>query len=146
MTLQTIGLAAVGVFAAAVGPMLAAGSAHGQSRHATDGRVFELRIYHTYPGRLAALQANFREHNIEFLQKHGITSIGYWTPQDSPASENTLVFIVAHPSREAADRNWKAFRADPEWMAFAKASEAGGPIVERVESTFMAPADYSALR
>jgi NIPSNAP protein len=109
-------------------------------------RVFELRVYHTFPGRLAALHSNFRNHNVRFLKKHGITSIGYWTPQDPPASGNTLIFILAHESREAAERNWKAFRDDPEWQKLAKASEADGKIVKRVESTFMAPTEYSALK
>src|SRR6266700_1492442 len=76
---------------------------------ADSNRLFELRVYHTFPGKLPVLQANFRDHNVAFLKKHGITSIGYWTPQDSRASENTLIFIVAHDSREAADKNWKEF-------------------------------------
>lgn len=109
-------------------------------------RVFELRVYRTFPGRLAKLQSNFRDYNIRFLEKHGIASIGYWVPQDSPASNNTLIFILAHESREAAARNWKAFRDDPEWQKLAKASEADGKIVESIESTFMTPTEFSALR
>lgn len=110
------------------------------------GRVFELRVYHTFPGRLAALQSNFRDYNMRFLEKHGITSIGYWTPQDAPESNNTLIFILAHENREAAARHWKEFRGDLEWQKLAKASEANGKIVERVDSTFMIPTEYSALR
>ncbi len=110
------------------------------------GRVFELRVYHALAGRLPTLHANFRDFNIPYLKKHGITSIGYWTPQDPPDSENTLIFIVAHDSREAAARHWKEFREDPEWQKAAKASEAAGRIVERVDSTFMTPTEYSPLK
>lgn len=113
---------------------------------ASGDRVFELRVYRTFPGRLAALQSNFRDYNIRFLAKHGITSIGYWTPQDAPASDNTLIFLLAHESREAAARNWAEFRDDPEWQKLAKASESQGKIVERVDSTFMIPTEYSALK
>ena len=47
-------------------------------------RVYELRTYHALPGRLAALDARFRERTMELLTKHNMTSIGYWIPQDSP--------------------------------------------------------------
>ncbi len=109
-------------------------------------RVFELRVYHALPGRLPALHTNFRDFNVPYLKKHGITSIGYWTPQDPPASENTLIFVLAHESREAASRHWKEFLADPQWQKIAKASQAAGPIVEKVDSTYMTATDYSPLK
>jgi hypothetical protein len=113
---------------------------------ANSNRVFEMRVYHTFPGRFPARPAKFRDNNIAILKKHGITSIGYWIPQDAPGSENTLIFIVAHDSRETADKNWKEFSQDPEWLGFAKASMADGPIVEKVDTTFMLPADFSAIK
>jgi hypothetical protein len=114
--------------------------------HAAGARVFELRVYHTFPGRLPALQSRFRDHTLAIFKKHGMTSIGYWTPQESPASESTLIYILAHDSREAADKHWAEFRQDPEWTAVSKASEADGKIVEKVDSTFMTPSDYSPLK
>lgn len=114
--------------------------------HADSNRVFELRVYHTFPGRLTALQSRFRDHTLAIFKKHGMTSLGYWTPQDSPASGNTLIYILAHDSREVADKHWTEFRQDPEWTAVSKASEADGKIVEKVDSTFMVPADYSPLK
>ena len=146
MTLLRLCIGAVIVLSLAAGSLVAPRLTHAQVSGSSGGRVFELRVYHTLPGRLPALQANFRDHNVAYLKKHGITSIGYWTPQDAPASENTLIFIVAHESREAAERNWKEFRADPEWQKLAQASLAGGEIVEKIDSTFMAPTDYSALK
>jgi len=146
MTLSRVSIAAVMLLSLAAGSLVAPRLTHAQSGQAASGRVFELRVYHTLPGRLPALQANFRDHNIAFLKKHGITSIGYWIPQDPPASENTLIFIVAHESREAAERNWKEFRGDPEWQKLAQASRAGGEIVEKIDSTFMTPTDYSAMK
>ena len=111
-----------------------------------DGRVFELRVYHVKPGRLADLSANFRDHNVRLLARHGIESIGYWTPVDEPGAGDTLVFLVAHASRDAAVRSWAAFREDPEWKALASKSQAAGPILERVESTYLKPTDYSPLQ
>lgn len=107
------------------------------------GRVFELRTYTTNEGKLDALQARFRDHTTRIFKKHGITNVGYWVPQEKP---NTLIYIVSHPSREAAKQNWDAFRADPEWQKVAKESEANGKIVAKVDSVFMDATDYSPLK
>lgn len=109
-------------------------------------RVFELRTYTTAPGRLPALNRRFREHTLALFARHGMTSVVYGTPQDSARAQNTLVYLLAHPSREAAAQSWAAFGADPEWQRVQKASEADGRIVERVESVFLAPTDYSPMR
>ena len=110
------------------------------------GKVFEIRTYHTFPGRLDALHKRFREHTMKMFEKHGMTNVGYWVPQDSPARESTLIYVISHASREAAKANWDAFRNDPEWKAVAAASEADGKIVEKVESVFVDATDYSPLR
>ena len=146
MTLQSIGVATAAVLSFAAGSLLTGELTRAQNVRAAGDRVFELRVYHTLPGRLPALQANFRDHNISFLKKHGITNIGYWIPQDSPASGNTLIFLLAHDSRESATAHWKEFLADPEWQKFAKASVADGEILEKIESTYMTPTDYSDLK
>ena len=112
----------------------------------SSGRVFELRTYTCNEGKLEALKARFRDHTIEIFNRHGMTSIGYWVPQDPPHSQNTLIYIIAHSSREAAKKNWDAFRADPEWQRVQKESEANGKIVNKVESVFMDPTDFSPMK
>ena len=109
----------------------------------TKSRVFELRTYTTEEGKLEALQARFRNHTMRIFQKHGMTNVGYWVPQDKP---NTLVYIISHASREAAKQNWDAFRKDPEWQKVQKESEANGKIVAKVESVYMDAADYSPIK
>jgi len=114
---------------------------------AATGKVFEIRTYHTFPGRLDALHKRFREHTMKIFEKHGMTNVGYWVPQDSPARETTLIYVISHASREAAKANWAAFGNDPEWKKVAADSEAdGGKIVEKVESVFVEATDYSPLR
>jgi hypothetical protein len=110
------------------------------------GRVFELRTYTCYEGKLPDLLARFRDHTMRIFEKHGMTNIAYWVPQDSPAHENTLIYIIAHASREAAKQNWKEFASDPEWQKVQKDSEANGKIVSKVESVFMDPTDFSPLK
>jgi hypothetical protein len=73
-------------------------------------------------------------------------NIGYWIPQDAPRSSNTLIYIVAHPSREAAAKNWDAFRQDPEWQQVSAASEANGKLLANIDSVFMDATDYSPLQ
>jgi len=110
------------------------------------GRVFELRTYHTNEGKLPDLQARFRNHTTKIFERHGMTNIGYWVPQDAPQSQDTLIYIIAHPSREAAKKNWDEFRNDPEWKKVAAASEVNGKIVNKVDSVFMDATDYSKIK
>jgi hypothetical protein len=117
-----------------------------RSAAADSDRVFELRTYTTHDGRLDALHRRFREHTNAIFTKHGMTMIGYWTPTDGAEKENTLVYLLAFPSREAAKSAWDAFRADPEWQAAKEASEKDGPIVKKVVSQFLAPTDYSPIK
>jgi hypothetical protein len=113
------------------------------SAQAASTRVFEMRTYYTNEGKLDALNARFRDHTIRIFKKHGMTSIGYWVPQQGP---QRLVYIIAHESPEAAKANWAAFRADPEWQKVAKESEANGKLVDHLESVFMDPTDYSQIK
>lgn len=109
-----------------------------------NGHCYELRTYLTHPGKLEALHTRFRDHTIKLLEKHGMKLIGFWVPQDeAKGSQNTLVYLVEHPSREAAKTAWDAFQKDPEWVAARNESEKNGPIVIKVDSVFMSPTDYS---
>src|SRR5580692_4090238 len=110
-------------------------------------RVFELRTYTCNEGKLEALKARFRDHTIEIFKRHGMESIGYWVPQDGEKSKTTLIYIIAHTSREQAAKNWKEFGADPEWKKVAADSELNGKILAKPpESVFMDPADFSMLK
>ncbi|MDP6994020.1 MAG: NIPSNAP family protein [Woeseiaceae bacterium] len=109
-------------------------------------RVFELRTYTTHPGRLDALHARFTNHTIGLFERHGMTNIGYFVPQDAPLAENTLIYVLAHDSREAAEASWAAFIADPEWQAAYQASTSDGPIIDKLESVYMDATDYSMFK
>lgn len=112
----------------------------------SNARVFELRTYTAPEGKLDALKARFRDHTVALFNKHGITSVGYFTPQDAPNSQNTLVYVLAHPSRDAAKTNWAAFQADPDWQKAYQASIVNGPLQTKVESVFLNPTEFSPLK
>ena len=106
-------------------------------------KVYELRVYQAAPGKLAQLLARFREHTTKLFDRHGMKNVAYWTPVDEPQKSNTLIYILQHPSREAAVANWKSFQDDPEWKSVRDKSEANGKLVEKVDSTFLVLTDFS---
>jgi hypothetical protein len=111
-----------------------------------DHRVFELRTYTAPEGKLGALETRFRDHTRRIFDKHGMTSVGDWVPQDAPLSQNTLIYILAHTSREAAKKSWADFNADPEWQKVSAESQRDGRIVTKVDSVFMDPTDFSGIK
>ncbi len=130
------GMGAAGMFAAMAG-------IKGLAQAAGASTVFELRVYHTYEGKLDDLLARFRDHTMTIFKRHGIESVAYWTPTDEPLAGKTLFYILRHPSREAATANWAAFSADPEWKQVSAASQVNGKLVEKTESTFLKLTDFS---
>jgi len=122
-------------------PLWAAARQAGTS--SAPGSVYELRVYHAAAGKLPDLLARFRDHTIKLFDQHGIESVAYWTPVDEPEKGNTLIYILRHPSREAAAANWKSFQDDPTWKSVREASEANGKLVEKVDSTYLALTDFS---
>lgn len=114
--------------------------------HAQSARVFELRTYTAPDGKLEELHTRFRDHTLRIFKNHGMTNVAYFKPQDAPLSQNTLVYLISHQSRDAAKANWAAFQADPEWQKVASESQKNGKIVAKVESVFLDPTDYSPLK
>ncbi len=102
--------------------------------------VYELRTYVCLPGRLPALHARFKNHTMKLFEKHGMKNIMYWTPE---GKDDTLVYVIAHKSRAAADASWKAFIEDPEWHKARDESEKDGKIVMKVERQYLTPTEYS---
>jgi hypothetical protein len=134
--LYLLTLLATGVVAAAAAPEASAAD-----------RVFELRTYTASPGKLDALNARFRDHTIALFKKHGMEVVGFWEPTDKEAGAGEkLIYLLAHPSREAAQANWKAFREDPEWVKVKAESEVGGVLPAKIESVYLAGTDYSPLK
>jgi hypothetical protein len=108
---------------------------------AADTRCYEMRTYYAAEGKLEDLNARFRNHTCKLFEKHGIANIGYWMPVEN--AQRKLIYLLAYPSREARDASWKAFMADPDWIAAMKASEAKGRLVSKVEAVFLSATDYS---
>ena len=109
-------------------------------------RVYELRTYTAPDGKLGELHARFRNHTLRIFQRLGMTNVIYLSPMDAPLKDNTIVYLLSYPSREAAKASWDAFRADPEWKKVASESQANGPLTTKVESVYLTPTDYSPMK
>jgi hypothetical protein len=114
--------------------------------HAQSARIFELRTYTAPEGKLADLHARFRDQTLRIFKKHGMENIIYLAPQDAPLSQNTMIYLLAHPSREAAEKSWAAFGKDPEWQKVAQETQVNGKIVAKVDRIFLNATDYSPLK
>ena len=140
IVLNDISIMAVGLSA------FAAGVSVGQEKKA-EPKVYELRTYTTLPGRLPALHKRFAEHTMKLFEKQGMKNGMYWVPTDEARKDNTLIYFLVHESQEAADKSWKAFGADPEWIKARDASEADGKILAKApERVFMKLTEYSPGR
>lgn len=118
----------------------------GEGEKAEAARVYEMRTYIAPPGKLEELHARFRNHTLSLFEKHGMKNVVYLSPTDVKQAENTLVYLISHASKEAADKSWAAFRADPEWQAAHKESEKNGKLVQNVKAEFFTTTDYSPMK
>ncbi len=142
MIMKVLGTAAL-VAAFSLGYMLR-GSMPGEPvAFAQGGKVFELRTYTAGEGKLDLLHARFRNHTLGYFKKHGITNVLYGKPLDAPLSQNTMLYLLSYPNREAAKKSWEAFRADPGWM---KAREESGVGDVKISSVYFEPTDYSPMK
>jgi NIPSNAP len=107
--------------------------------------VYELRLYHVNEGKMETLKDRFGTHTDSIFKRHNMKSIGYWSPEDAPSSQNLFIYILEHPSRQEAEKNWTAFQADPEWQKVKAESEAHGALVDHIDRYYMDPTSFSAL-
>jgi hypothetical protein len=142
---KSIVMAAVMVAGLLVGTTSA--RAADEAKDAKKERFFELRIYSAAEGKLDALNARFREHTNALFARHGMEIVGFWTSTgDGKQPKNTLYYILAYPSKEAREKSWKEFNADPDWKVAREASERNGKLVTKVESIYLNPTDYSPIK
>jgi hypothetical protein len=121
---------------------------HANEAKVDSNRVFELHIYRAVPGKGPALESVFRDAS-KVMANHGINVVGYWVPTEDPAWKDTLIYIVAHPSRDEAKKNWDALHADPVFRPYVEAAK---PLIDkvgkvfRVDEVYMRPTDFSPMQ
>jgi hypothetical protein len=72
--------------------------------------------------------------------------VGFWSPRDEKEAEVKMYYILSYPSKEAADKSWAGFRSDKDWITARDASENDGKLVDKIESIWLNPTDYSPIK
>jgi hypothetical protein len=109
-------------------------------------RVFELRTYYMFPGKVDAIHARFRDYTRELFQKHGMTNVMYWMTVEKDGEQSKLVYLLAHKDEKAGKASFEKFGKDPAWITVRDASERNGKIVQKVESVYLNPLPFSPLK
>jgi hypothetical protein len=145
-SLSRLSACCIALVAFAAGSLFTARLVHMDQVRADSNRVFELRVYHVVPGKVPALQSEFRDRVTELFAKHDMKAVGYFVPEDAPASDNTFIYILVHPNRDEAKKHWAAFRADPVFQEMLKNQQTAGKLVEKADITYMDPTDFSPMK
>ena len=138
-------LCAIALLSFTPGSLMTARLAHMDHVRADSNRVFELRIYHTVPAKLPALESRFLDIYSKPLAKHDLQVVCYWVPEGAADWNNTFVYLVAHSNREEAKTNWDAMLADPEVQEAIKSEEAN-KLVGKIDRMYMRSTDFSPMK
>jgi hypothetical protein len=107
--------------------------------------IYELRIYHTMPGKLPDLLKRFDTITLKIWERHGIKQAGFWTTLVGE-SNAALTYMLKWESLAERETKWNAFQADPEWIEKRAETEKAGPINARVENSFLTPTSFSSVK
>ena len=95
--------------------------------------IYELRIYRSVPGRLAALISRFQNQTLRIWEKHGIRQVGFWTTLVGESNQQ-LTYMLAWDSIAEREKRWDAFLADPDWIATVAETEKDGQLVQDISN------------
>ncbi|MFF3563639.1 NIPSNAP family protein [Streptomyces sp. NPDC002574] len=105
--------------------------------------ILELREYVALPGREEELHRRFAEETLDLFDEVGLDLRGFW---QVVGERRRIVYACAFDDVAAAVAHWEAFRADPRWIALKERTEAAGPLIEEIVSTYLVEPDYVASR
>ena len=107
--------------------------------------IYELRIYHTLPGKLPALLNRFDTITLKIWERHGIKQAGFWTTLVGESNAD-LTYMLQWESLAERETKWNAFQADPEWISARAETEKNGAIVAKVSNSFRTPTSFSSVK
>ncbi len=110
-------------------------------------QVYELRVYTTLPGKRPALADRFRDHTSKMFERAGMTNVGYWNAATGDNAEETFVYLLAYPSREARDEMWQELGTYEDFQEIIIAVERDDErkLIENIEARILEPTSYSGL-
>ena len=127
--------------------IIGSGWALAEQQRATS-QVYELRIYKTTPGNREALANRFRDHTAAMFERAGMTNVGYWNAVTGDDVEDTFIYMLAYPSREARDEMWRELATfeDFQEIIIAVERDEDRKLVDSIDARILEPTSYSALK
>lgn len=107
-------------------------------------RLYELHLVQAAAGKFEALNARFRDHQIELMRKHGIEPVGFFVPAGGNPDRH-VYFLVRFPEFQKSISGWQDFLSDPEWKRVVAETEKDGPLVETAGRKHLQTTYYSPL-
>ena len=94
--------------------------------------VYELRIYKLNPANKQHFHDRFRDQCMPIMKRYGFDIV--FTTETTSMGTPEFVYLLRWPSDEVQTKAWKAFLADPEWVAIKRSTAAKyGDLVEDVQ-------------
>lgn len=105
--------------------------------------IYELRIYHINEGKMEAIHNRFSKYTLKLFEKYGMKTVDFW---EDAEGHNKIYYILEHLDKESRDKNFEAFKNDPEWTEIKRQSELNGVIVDKIENFFLKRVPYSPVK
>lgn len=83
---------------------------------------YQLRIYKLHPCNETHFHDRFRDQCMPIMKRYGFDIV--FTSQSGPEGRAEFVYLLRWKDRPTQIAAWKAFLADPEWIAIKKATAA----------------------
>jgi heme-degrading monooxygenase HmoA len=100
--------------------------------------IHQLRVYEIFEHNKAAFLVRFREHAARIMATYGFEIVWMWECSTPERAE--FVYLLAWPDEETMLRSWEAFKADEEWKAIKRATNAEhGDLVGAIEERVLVP-------
>ncbi len=111
-------------------------------------QVFELRVYKSMPGKRQALADRFHDHTAAMFERAGMTNVGYFNAVSGDDADDTFIYVLAYPSREAREAMWRELGTFEDFQEVIIAVERDDQrkLVDTIDARIMEPTSYSALR
>jgi hypothetical protein len=105
--------------------------------------IHQLRIYEIFEHNKAAFHARFRDHAARIMRRYGFNILDMWESRTEHRTE--FVYLLAWPDETTLNAAWAGFRADEEWLAIKRATNAEhGDLVGAIEDRLLVPTGYSS--
>jgi hypothetical protein len=92
--------------------------------------LYELRVMQASPGKLDALHARIRDHQILIMEQHGLTTLAVFVPAGENPNELVLLVFVANALGGMVE-GLEGLREDPKWLDVMAETDKDGKLLAR---------------